>query len=189
MKWPSSGYNLLIGELAARQQERGSGWAARRRMSPRHVMLRMGPTGPVGGTCLCLPPEDTEPWLLCVLGYADTPVTQGCPSQHRGRAPEPYLWAVSTLPGIISVTNWCCTHARVGHGEWMHVSERSQRALHLPRHGTPCTLSLCFGGSAPAQTHPGDPAQWVPLPGGEHRPVSSGSLARAKQLGSACLPS
>lgn len=148
MKWPSSGYNFLIGELAVRQRERGSGRAARRRVSPGRGVSGMGPTAPSEAPARVPPRRTRSPGLAPSLS-AETPAPQGCPPQCWDRAPEPYLGAVSTLPAIISVVNWRCAHVRVGDGGRMHLSEQSQQA---PRH--PCALGGFRSIPSPSGTPP-----------------------------------
>lgn len=125
-----------------------------------------------GGTCLCLPPEDTEPWPCSIpgLGYAETPATQGCPPRHRGRAPELHLGAVSTFPAIIGVINWCGAHARVsdrgrGTGAWPAQPTSTASALHV--------IPALWGGIRTVPSPSGRPlaqTRWVPVPGGGYRP-------------------
>lgn len=165
MKWPSSGWNLLMGGLG-RGSGSGSGRALRRPGSPDGA-LGMGHSS-IGRTFPCLP-RDAEPSSRPIPGLGSC------------RAPR------AELRGFISAL---CPHfqpsavplTRVvpvpGQGARMDLSGQSPK----PRHCPPCTSPCVLGGSAPSQTQPGPPA---PLPPAGTAPAPAG----LQQLGSARLPS
>jgi len=100
MKWPLSGCNLLIGELAVRQRERSSGWAARHRASPGHGVL--GWDQQLHRKKLPVSPSRGHRALALLhprAGVCRDPGYTGLPPQRQGRA----LWAVSPHPAVISV--------------------------------------------------------------------------------------
>lgn len=185
MKWPLSGYNLLIGELMARQRERSSGWAVRCRASPGCSMLGMGPAAPSKEpACVLLVPLHPRAGVCRdaghvglstpVLGQSSRALLRGClhtSSHHQGH---------SLALHSHKSRQW-------GTDAWERAQPTNTMSA-LAWHSLHITPALWGVPATPSPSgRPLAPARRVPAPGGGHRPVSSGRLARAKQLGSACL--